>query len=128
MAVELGFAPLLAGDILALVVEMCRGELPLVVSLPSEQVLALGGRLLELGAAALSLGTPRGALPNGEAILTGRLFGPALFPMSLDVVRSAARLGLPIIGGGGVCSQADAQAMLSAGALAVQLDSSLWLP
>ncbi|MGE5073259.1 MAG: hypothetical protein ACM3MF_07515 [Anaerolineae bacterium] len=128
MAVELGFAPLLAGDIIALVVEMSRGELPLIISLPSEQVLSLGGRLIELGAAALSLGAPRGALPKGEALLTGRLFGPALFPRSLETVSSAAKLGLPVIGGGGVCSQDDAQAMLSAGALAVQVDSSLWLP
>jgi len=38
MAVELGFAPLLANDILMLTLEMCLGEIPLIFSLPVEQV------------------------------------------------------------------------------------------
>ena len=128
LAVELGFAPLLAPDIIALAVEMCRGELPLVVSLPGEQVLDLGTRLLSLGAAALSLSPPRGTLPLGSNLVSGRLFGPGLLPRALDAVHSAARLGLQVIGGGGVCSKTDVDAMLSAGALAVQADSALWLP
>ena len=128
MAVELGFAPQLAQDIIALAVEMCRAELPLIVSLPAEQVLSLGERVMSLGAAAISLAAPRGALPRGADVITGRVFGPAQYPRSLDIVYSAARLGLPIIGGGGVCSQADVDSMLAAGALAVQMDSALWLP
>ncbi|MCC7190038.1 MAG: hypothetical protein IT312_14980, partial [Anaerolineales bacterium] len=36
MAVELGFAPLLADDIILLTLEMCLGELPLIFSLPVE--------------------------------------------------------------------------------------------
>ncbi len=128
LAVELGFAPLLAPDIIALVVEMCRGELPLILSLPTEQILELGPRLIELGAAALSFSPPRGALPRNGELVTGRLFGPALLPRALEVIHSAARLGLPAIGAGGICSKADVDAMLSAGALAVQLDSTLWLP
>lgn len=128
LAVELGFAPQLAADIIALAVEMCRGELPLIVSLPAEQMLELGPRLIDLGAAALSVSAPRGALPRNGEILSGRLFGPALFPRALDLVQSAARLGLPVIGAGGICSERDIDAMLAAGALAVQVDSALWLP
>lgn len=128
LAVELGFAPLLAPDLIALAVEMCRGELPLIVSLPAEQILDLGPRLIELGAAALSLSPPRGALPKDGELVTGRLFGPALYPKSLEIVQSAARLSLPIIGAGGVGSQTEADAMLAAGALAVQIDAALWLP
>ena len=44
MAVELGFAPLLADDIILLTLEMCLAELPLIFSLPVEQVLSLGPR------------------------------------------------------------------------------------
>ncbi len=128
LAMELSFAPLLAPDIIALAVEICQGELPVIVSLPAEQLLELGSRVLQLGAAALSVAPPRGALRQGGSLVTGRLFGPALFPRSLDLVHSAARLGFPIIGGGGVCSSADVQAMLDAGAMAVQMDSALWLP
>jgi len=127
MAVELGFAPLLANDILSLTLEMCAGELPLIFCLPLEQILSLGPRLMEEGADAISSASPRGALPaNGGAMIVGRLFGPSLLPQSLEIVHSAAKLGLPIIGAGGIYSKENADAMISAGALAVQVDSVLW--
>ena len=129
MAVELGFAPLLANDILMLTLEMCLGESPLIFSLYAEQVLNLGPRLIQGGADAVSIATPRGALTNDDKqVTTGRLFGPSLFPLSLDVVQSAAKLGLPIIGSCGVWSRENADAMISAGALAVQVDAALWNP
>jgi dihydroorotate dehydrogenase (NAD+) catalytic subunit len=147
MAAELGFAPLLADDIVLLTLEMAVGELPLIFSLPVEQVLGLGPRLIQEGAQAISISAPRGALPltlspsslraersgsvveagRGE-IITGRLYGPSLFPRALETVYSASKLGLPIIGAGGVWSKENADAMLSAGALAVQVDAALWNP
>ncbi len=127
MAVELGFAPLLADDILSVTLEMCIGELPLIFCLPPEQVLTLGPRLIQEGANAISIAAPRGALTASDGtLIAGRLFGPSLFPQVLEIVRSAARLGLPIIGAGGIYSKENAEAMISAGALAVQLDSVLW--
>ena len=136
MTAELGFAPLLANDIILLTLEMCVGELPLIFSLPVEQVLNLGPRLIQEGAQAISISAPRGALPltpnpspagTGE-LVTGRLYGPSLFPRTLETVYSAAKLGLPIIGAGGVWTKENADAMLSAGALAVQVDVALWNP
>jgi dihydroorotate dehydrogenase (NAD+) catalytic subunit len=145
MAAELGFAPLLADDILLLTLEMCMGELPLIFSLPVEQVLSLGPRLIQAGAQAISISAPRGALPltpasslrfdyasaplsatENRKITTGRLYGPSLFPRALETVYSAAKLGLPIIGAGGVWTKENAEAMLSIGALAVQVDAGLW--
>ena len=135
MAVELGFAPLLAEDILMLTLELCLGEIPLIFSLPVEQVLSLGPRLVQDGAQAISIAAPRGALNpplhEGEGlgvreIITGRLYGPSLFPQSLDMVRSASKLGIPIIGSGGVWSKENADAILSVGAMAVQVDAALW--
>lgn len=125
MAAELGFAPLLADDILLLTLEMCLGELPLIFSLPVEQVLSLGPRLIQEGAQAISISAPRGALMT-DHLITGRLYGPSLFPHALETVYSAAKLGLPIIGAGGVWTKENADAMLSAGALAVQVDAVLW--
>jgi dihydroorotate dehydrogenase (NAD+) catalytic subunit len=127
MAVELGFAPLLADDIFLLTLEMCLGELPLIFSLPVEQVLSLGPRLIQDGAQAISIAAPRGSLMT-EHLITGRLFGPSLYPQTLETVHSAAKLGLPIIGAGGVWSKENADAMLSVGALAVQVDAALWNP
>jgi dihydroorotate dehydrogenase len=127
MAAELGFAPLLASDILLLTLEMCRGELPLIFSLPLEQVLSLGPRLVQEGAQAISISAPRGALmTDHSALVTGRLYGPSLFPRALETVYSAGKLGLPIIGASGVWTNQHAEAMLSAGALAVQVDAALW--
>jgi dihydroorotate dehydrogenase (NAD+) catalytic subunit len=128
MAVELGFAPLLSDDILLLNLDMCAGELPLIFSLPPEQILRLGPRLMDGGAAAISMAHPRGALMRDGKLVTGRLFGRSQFPRSLEIVRSAAMIGLPVIGSGGVWTEQDAADMLSAGAMAVQMDASLWLP
>ena len=125
MAAELGFAPLLADDIILLTLEMCLGELPLIFSLPLEQVLSLGPRLIQQGAQAIGLTAPRGALMT-DHLTTGRLYGPSLFPRTLETVYSAAKLGLPVIGAGGVWNLEQAEAMLSAGALAVQVDAALW--
>jgi dihydroorotate dehydrogenase len=115
----------LADDILLLTLEMCLGELPLIFSLPAEQVLSLGPRLIQEGAQAISISAPRGALMT-DHLITGRLYGRSLFPRALEVVYSAAKLGLPIIGAGGVWTKENADAMLAAGARAVQVDGALW--
>ena len=127
VAVELGFAPQLADDILLLTIEMCLGELPLIVSLPIEQILSLGPRVIQEGAAAVSLAAPRGMMTTDEGnFTTGRLSGPALFPQSLLTVRDVVQANIPVIGAVGVASRENANAMLSVGALAVQVDASLW--
>jgi dihydroorotate dehydrogenase (NAD+) catalytic subunit len=125
MAAELGFAPQLANDIILMTLEMCLGEVPLIFSLPVEQVLSLGPRLMQGGAQAISIAAPRGALMT-DHLVTGRLYGPSLFPQTLETVYSAAKIGLPIIGAGGVWTKENADAMLSVGALAVQVDAVLW--
>ncbi len=128
LAVELSFAPLLADDIILLAIEMCGGELPLIISLPPEAVLRVGAQVMQAGAAAISLSPPRGALGGNGGQVSGRLFGPAIFPGALEVVRSAAKIGLPCLGAGGVFTKDDIQAMLAAGATGVQIDAALWLP
>lgn len=129
MAVQLGFAPLLADDIILLTLEMCLGEMPLIFALPQEQILTLGPRLIENGAEAISLAAPRGAVYDKAGnLVTGRLFGRSLFPRSLDMVRSAVMIGLPVIGSGGVWTDADVESMLKAGVIAVETDTRLWVP
>ena len=127
-AVELGFAPLLADEIILLAIEMSRGELPLIASLPAEQVLRVGGLAMERGASAVSVAAPRGTLSQDGRMISGRLYGPSLFPAALDVVYAVAKAGIPIVGAGGVVSLAEAEAMIGAGAVGVQMDSRLWLP
>ncbi|HET6845700.1 MAG TPA: hypothetical protein VFH29_02640 [Anaerolineales bacterium] len=128
LAVELSFAPNLADDIIRLAVEMSIGELPIIVGLPASQVLSLGPQVEALGAAAISMSPPRGSLQGRSAVVSGRLFGPSLFPPALELLLSARKLGLPMIASGGVASPSQVETMLAAGALAVQADIDLWIP
>lgn len=129
--IEIGLPP----DIPAgAAVEMGRaaaGELPVVLRLPLERAAALAAAVAAdrggAGAAAFSLGPPRGALPvPGEKPVAGRLYGPGVFPLALAATQAMAAAGLPVIAAGGVYTPEQAQALLDAGALAVQLDSVLW--
>jgi dihydroorotate dehydrogenase (NAD+) catalytic subunit len=126
--IELGLPPGIHGDAALAFVEAAYGELPLVVNLP---LTAAGEPWLEAlpgrGASAISLVAPRGALPGpAGSLVNGRLYGPALFPLMLAALQSARRLGLPVIAGAGIYRRRDAQALLDAGARAVQLDTVLW--
>jgi dihydroorotate dehydrogenase (NAD+) catalytic subunit len=127
MGVELGFPKDLDRNLVSAFVQAACGELPVIARLPVDQAVALAPVALAAGAEAVSLGAPRGALslPGGR-LVEGRLYGPALFPQALAAVRSLAQTGVPVIGAGGIYSQVQVQSMLSAGALAVQLDSVLW--
>lgn len=103
------------------------GELPVIVRLPLERALELAILVMKAGASAVSLGAPRGALPTPEGkIASGRVYGPAVFPLALEMVKSLAGMGVPVIGAGGVYQPADVEAMLAAGAIAVQIDVALW--
>jgi dihydroorotate dehydrogenase (NAD+) catalytic subunit len=129
-AVELGLPPDASEGDAAEFVRAAAGELPVVVHLPltiaNEAWLAL---LPGLGASAVSLGGPRGSLfaANGDPrLIRGRLYGPALLPQMLAAVVRLRRLGIPVIAGAGIYRAEDAQALLAAGARAVQLDTVLW--
>lgn len=127
IAVELGFAPLLSEEIILSTVELSLGELPLIICLPLEKVIHLGLHVIHLGAAAICLESPRGMVitKNGEKI-SGRMNGPGLLPQALLTVQEASARKLPIIAAGGVGSKDNADTMLASGALAAQLDISLW--
>lgn len=103
------------------------GELPVLVRVPWEGAEELIQVLQELELSFFSLSPPRGVLlgPQGE-LVQGRLYGRALFPMALSIVRRTAALGSKIIGAGGVYTKGDVDAMFAAGAKAVQIDAALW--
>jgi dihydroorotate dehydrogenase (NAD+) catalytic subunit len=125
--VELGFPKDADRELVQAFIRAACGELPVIARLPVDQAAALAPAALAAGAAAVSLGAPRGTLPiPGGGFVQGRLYGPAIFPQALAAVRSLAQSGIPVIGAGGVYSQAQVEAMQAAGALAVQLDAMLW--
>ncbi len=125
--VELGLPEEIGRHAAGEFIQAACGELPLIARLPLARALELAETALHAGAAALSLAAPRGALPGAQGeTVGGRLYGAALFPQALQIVRLLARRGLPVIAAGGVYRRADAEAMLACGALAVQFDSVLW--
>ncbi|HRT32137.1 MAG TPA: hypothetical protein P5211_07005, partial [Anaerolineae bacterium] len=112
-----------------------NSDLPVIVRLPFSEVAALAGPLAEAGVDALTLtAPPRGLLPLLEdadegplAFMRGRLYGPALLPLLLhELSHWAPRLSVPVIACGGIGSLEDARACLALGAVAVQLDASIW--
>lgn len=130
IGVELGLPPKMDAATAQELVTAAAGELQLIVRLPLEQALELAPVVIAAGAAAVSLGAPRGVLPEANGQFTeGRLYGPGVFPLALHTVRELVRLELAggmVIGGGGVYEEEQVQAMLGAGAAAVQVDAALW--
>jgi dihydroorotate dehydrogenase (NAD+) catalytic subunit len=134
MGIELGLPPGIDVEAALRFVQSAAGELPLVVQLPFERAVDLAeglarsvGKSNETGIDAISLAPPRGALPgHGDGLVHGRLYGPAVFPLALAVVQVIVRTGIPVIGSGGVYRLDAVDAMLAAGAIAVQLDTVLW--
>jgi dihydroorotate dehydrogenase (NAD+) catalytic subunit len=135
-AIELGIPPQADPELALRLARAAVGELPLVVNIPLTAA-AEGwvDKLAGLGASAVSLGPPRGLLPAAgvprgmpaAGMTAGRLYGPAVLPLTLAAVRSLRRQPLLVIAGGGVYRKEDGEAVLAAGAVAVQLDSVLWL-
>lgn len=111
------------------------GDLPVIVRVPFSKVDVLAPRLAESGADALTLtAPPRAVLPvspvtvdSATRYMRGRLYGPALFPLLLNVLSQwASNLPVPVIACGGIGSAQDALACLALGATAVQIDAMLW--
>lgn len=131
-----------AGATPALVAEGVRAlaqalDAPLWVKLPLENGAALAARAVSSGAAGLVIGQPpQGATVQAEpgqregapAVMTGSLFGPAMFPLMLHALQEVAALQLScaLIACGGVHTSAHVRQALAAGAHAVQIDTLLW--
>lgn len=127
LALEIGLAPDCSPEQLTRLFSAAAGELPVVISLPPEQFPVLLPVVRELTPAALHLTVPRGTVPGSDGeLVSGRLFGPAILPLMLNAAREAVKSGLPVIVDGGVYEQAQADAFLEAGVLAVGLGGVLW--
>jgi dihydroorotate dehydrogenase (NAD+) catalytic subunit len=102
---------------------------PIIVSLPQARALAFARMAEKVGAQAVTAtAPPRGTLRHNGEWVSGRLYGPALLPQALSLVRELkTHTALPIIGAGGVHTKNDIEAMLAAGATAVMVDSAVWV-
>ena len=125
-AVEIGFPHSMGGLEAAEIVAAALGEIPAIARLPMDRCIELASIVEEAGAAAVSLGPPRGSLPANDSFMHGRMYGPAVFPLGIQMTAELYAMGIPVIGAGGVYERQQVEEMQRAGAMAVQVDLALW--
>ncbi len=127
MALELGLPLDCDASRLSRIMAATAGELPAIPCLSPAQIPVLLQPLLDLQPAAVHLTGPRGTLPNAAGNwVTGRLYGPAIFPLMFQSVKILIDAGLPVIAEGGIQEDWQAEALTKAGCLAVALGAVLW--
>lgn len=108
-------------------------EKPVIVRLPMYDAHEIAESVAEANAGALVVSAPPRATardPHSGRLISGRLYSPILHAMALrmvGVLRQRITPEVPIIGSGGIHSLQDARDFIDAGAVAVQLDSLLWV-
>lgn len=126
--IELGFRDDIHSGEAAAMIAAAVSDLPVLVQAPAGrgvEFAALAGRA---GAQAVVVGGGgRAAAMGREGVVNGRLYGPLVFAQTLyEVQQVRATTALPVVAVGGVYGEAQARALLQAGALAVQVDGWLW--
>lgn len=128
MGIEIGLPPDSDPRMAFDLVQAAVGELPLIVRVPMERAGELTPALVESPLTAVSLAPPRGTLIDKHGgTVRGRLFGPAVFPLALANVQDAVESGVPVIAAGGVYEPWQAEALMEAGAIGVQLEAVFWI-
>lgn len=127
LAVELGLPPDCTSEQLLEFSSAAYGELPVVISLSPDQIPVLLATLKELQPAGVHLSSSRGTLPGPDGeLVSGRLYGPATFPVMLSAVRVLLVAGLRVIVDGGIVKSEQVKTLLDCGVSAVGLGSVLW--
>jgi dihydroorotate dehydrogenase (NAD+) catalytic subunit len=127
LAVELGLPPDCTPEQLTEFASAASGELPAVFCLSPEQIPVLLPSLKELQLVGVHLTFPRGMLPGPDGeLVSGRLYGPAVFPVMVSAARVLVGAGLRVIVDGGITKPEQAQSLLDLGVTAVGLGSVLW--
>jgi len=127
-ALEIGLAEPEPDEAAAYVAACAAAQKPVLALLAVTSPLEVIRAAASAGAAAVVLGAPRGELTAADGTpVQGRLYGPAILPLTLRAIRMQAGLvGCPLIAGAGIYSPDDMNASLAAGAAAVQFDTVLW--
>ncbi|MCC6615758.1 MAG: nitronate monooxygenase [Anaerolineae bacterium] len=130
-AVELGIGDETSVEEVARLVRAAEQlEKPLIARVPYQDALPLARACADAGADAVVVcSAPRGtARDSSGRLISGRVYGPLIRPMTLRLVGQIVRaLSVPVIGAGGIHTAQDARDYLEAGAVAVQVDSAVWV-
>ncbi len=124
---EVGLEAGIQGDLARAMVQAAVGELPVLVRPALEDVPRLAGEAADAGASALTIGPPRGSLPGPDgSTISGRIYGPAVRPLALEILKRVIEIGIPVIYSGGIRSHEEIDTTLALGAAGVQIDIALW--
>ncbi len=109
------------------ILQSALGELPVYVSVPFLSPWHVWLDLFRLyTVAGIVLSAPRGVLVHNDSPVSGRLYGPSLFPQLLEKLAVYKDCGIPLIAGSGIFTLEQGEVALRSGAAAVQLDAVLW--
>ena len=125
--VEIGLPPKVDSGIAQRMAMAARGEFAVILRIPFDAALSTVRAAFDSGVGLVSMAPPRGILPDSQdAIIAGRLYGPGILPLALWTIRSWKDIGISVIGAGGIYHPQDVDAMVQAGASAVQIGPALW--
>lgn len=105
-------------------------ELPILAQLDLANARAAAAECVAAGANALVIGrAPRGMVMREGRKWHGRLYSPAVKPLALNALDEIRELKLdaPLVACGGIHSAEDALEFLAAGAVAIEIDSAVWV-
>ena len=127
MGIEIGLPPDIDPGRACDLVQAAAGELPLIVRVPMGRISDIAKALVRSPLTAVSVASPTGTLSDQHGnLVRGRLYGPAVFPFALRTVQETVDSGLPVIAAGGVYEYSQAEVLIEAGAIGVQLDAVFW--
>ena len=127
IGIELGLPPGCEPPDLSTILSAGVGELPLIPCLEPEQVPLLRDSLQDMQPAMVHLVEPRGALPGaGGELVSGRLYGPAIFPVMLKAAQVLVSEGMRVMANGGITARWQVNALMEIGVSAAGLGSVLW--
>jgi dihydroorotate dehydrogenase len=110
------------------ILSAAQGEKPFFVELPLDEVnRECVGVIQKSSASGIVISAPRGILLKDEQWVSGRLYGPALFPQAARIVRELVKAKISVIAGCGVCTIDQGESLLAMGTIAVQVDVALWV-
>jgi dihydroorotate dehydrogenase (NAD+) catalytic subunit len=126
-AVELGLSPDIDSSTVYRMGLAVQGEFAVILRLPFDAARSTLQAALDSGIAMVSMAAPRGSVVDAHgAMITGRLYGPGIFPLALRTIQQWTDIGVSVIGAGGVYHPQDVDVMLKAGAVAVQVGPAFW--
>lgn len=127
IAVELSFSDKKTWAEIESILHDITSELPIILSLNLQQVWAYLSMLKDIANYVIHINGGRGTILNHSGdLVNGRLIGFDQFSLILNAVQQVSKLGMRVIGGGGIISANQVRAMHQAGAQVVALDCLLW--